>query len=422
MLLGDVTRKALHGGVQYRSTTLRRQNGYYLTKAPSLYIPRHASPTYITPLPQIPQIQNRIMSASLAQSESPNSTEKHAQEQSYEQQELQEPQEDVTPKRTFGQKAKRHCARFWWIHVIVFCLIVMIVTLLVVYVGFPKIAQQDVDDSSLEFREGSFTNPTSNSIRITQEATLHNPSTFKPTLDEFPADLYLVTNGTYGAEKMLTLPMPSIHARKRTNSSIDADVPISSVDQVSAYAVTVMTNEYVTTALVGKTKLRLGKLPVQTVTFNSTSTYKGLNSLKGFNTTDLLFDLTAKAGMPNLLGNAQIPNPSLMTLVLGNVTLDLSIAEAGVVGNVTINDFVLRPGANTLPMSAIIEQPKVLASLDAAGKVNLTITGKSSVYNGQHLTYYEKALASNVMVLEMNVKQILADSTAAATAQAAASK
>lgn len=92
------------------------------------------------------------------------------------------------------------------------------------------------------------------------------------------------------------------------------------------------------------------------------------------------------------MGNAQIPNPSLMTLMLGNVTFDLSTEKSGVVGNATINDFVLVPGENTLPMKAIIDQPKVLASLNAAGKVNMTIIGKTAVYNGQHLTYYVSLL------------------------------
>ncbi|KAK2629504.1 hypothetical protein QTJ16_000324 [Diplocarpon rosae] len=318
-------------------------------------------------------------------------------------------------KPTFGQKAKRHCARFWWIHLIVFCLIVMLIILLLVYVAYPKIAQDNVDDATLEFNNGSFTDPTSSSIRIAQHATLHSPSTFTPTLDAFPADLYLVTNGTYGSAPMLTLPMPRIHAKKNTNASVDSDAQITNLDQVSAYAVTVMTSEYVETALVGKTKLHLGKLPVQTVTFNTTSRYKALNSLKGFNTTDLLINPSAAAGTPNLVGNAQIPNPSLMTIALGNVTLELSTEAQGVVGNATIQNFTLRPGANTMPMSAIIDQGKVLVSLNEAGKVNMTIAGTGSVYNGQHLTYYEKALASNVLVLEMNVRQILADSAAAAS-------
>ncbi|CZT11106.1 hypothetical protein WAI453_007395 [Rhynchosporium graminicola] len=332
-------------------------------------------------------------------------------------------QEEYAPKRTFGQKAKRHCAKFWWLHLILFCLIFLIVALLVVYVGMPKIAQHDVDDSRLEFREAFFLNPTADSIQVTQKAVLRNPSTFTPTLDPFPAELFLVTHGTYAAVSMLTLPMPGIHAKKQTPTSIDNVVTkVNSIDALGDYAVAVMNNEHITTALVGRTKLHLGKLPTQKVTFNSTSTYKGLNGLKGFNTTDVLINPGAAPGTPNLRGNAFIPNPSLMTIEMGNVSLSIAVPIKGVstvVGNATILDFKIVPGDNRLPMFGIIDNAKILPAL-VDGKVNMTIVGQTAVRNGEHLIYYEKSLQSNVLVLEMNVQQVLADSAAAAKAAAGA--
>lgn len=147
----------------------------------------------------------------------------------------------------------------------------------------PRIAQHQVDDSTLEFREAFFLNPTSDSIEVTQNAVLHNPSKFTPTLDPFPAELFLVTNGTYAAVSMLTLPMPGIHARKATNASIENEViQVNDLDALGDYAVAVMNNENITTALVGRTKLHLGKLPTQKIKFNSTSTYKGTYFLINF--------------------------------------------------------------------------------------------------------------------------------------------
>lgn len=34
------------------------------------------------------------------------------------------------PKPSFGQKAKRHCARFWWVHLIIFCASFLLIALL----------------------------------------------------------------------------------------------------------------------------------------------------------------------------------------------------------------------------------------------------------------------------------------------------
>jgi len=140
----------------------------------------------------------------------------------------------------------------------------------------------------------------------------------------------------------------------------------------------------------------------------------GLNGLQGFNVTNARLNLTAKAGTPNLSGFAYIPNPSVITVAMGNVTLSLSTAAQGVVGNATVNDMTLVPGNNTLPMTAIIDQDKVTKSMGADGMVELFILGTSSVYNGQHLTYYVScvsgfgcAVANNAYRRKLWVRTIL---------------
>jgi len=312
----------------------------------------------------------------------------------------------------YGYKTKRHCARFWWIHLIIFCIVFLIIALCLTYVGMPRIAQHGVDESTIEFTALKFLEPTSDSIVLSQEAILHSPSMYTPTLDNFTAASWLVTNGTFGPVPMLYVPMPKIHAlHPQSNASVDGvNVTISSLDQVTAYATAIITQENVTTALTGKTKLHEGKLPVITINYNSSSTYKGLNGLKGFNVTGVKLNISAKAGEPNLSGFAYIPNPSVITVAMGNVTLTLATLKAGVVGNTTINDMTLVPGNNTLPMTGIIDQALVTSSLNSSGFVTLSITGQSAIYNGQHLTYYEKPLATNVLALDMNVFQVLADS------------
>jgi len=312
----------------------------------------------------------------------------------------------------YGYKTKRHCARFWWIHLIIFCIVFLIIALCLVYVGMPHIAQHGVDESTIEFTALKFLEPTSDSIVLSQEAILHSPSMYTPTLDPFTAASWLVTNGTFAPVPMLYVPMPRIHAlHPQSNASVDGiNVTISSLDQVTDYATAIITQENVTTALTGKTKLHEGKLPVITINYNSSSTYKGLNGLKGFNVTGVKLNISAKAGEPNLSGFAYIPNPSVITVAMGNVTLTLATLKAGVVGNTTINDMTLVPGNNTLPMTGIIDQALVTQSLNSSGFVTLSITGQSAIYNGQHLTYYEKPLATNVLALDMNVLQVLADS------------
>jgi predicted extracellular nuclease len=114
----------------------------------------------------------------------------------------------------------------------------------------------------------------------------------------------------------------------------------------------------------------------------------GLNGLKGFNVTNARINISAPVGEPNLHGNTFIPNPSLVTVALGNVSLSISTAKAGVVGSATIENMTLVPGDNNLPLVSVINQTAIISSLDANGFVDLTITATESVFNGQHLTYY----------------------------------
>ena len=281
-----------------------------------------------------------------------------------------------------------------------------------VFVAMPKIAQDGVNDSSLEITQLKFTDPTPDTIVLSQVGILHSPSMYTPTLDPFNASSYLVTDGQYASSPMVIIPLPKIHALhpKSTISVENREVSIVSLDALSDYTTAVLSNEYVTTALVGKTKLHEGALPVITVNYNQTSTYKGLNGLKGFNVTNVRVNLTALSG-PNLSGYAYIPNPSDMTIVMGDVTLELSTAT-GVVGNSTIANMTLVPGNNTLPMIGTMDQAKVLGSADlTTGIVELSIVGKSAIYNGEHLVYYERALASNNLSLALNVVQVVKDSS-----------
>lgn len=187
-----------------------------------------------------------------------------------------------------------------------------------IYVALPKIAQKGVDDSTLDFKQLDFLNPTPNSITITQKGTLHSPSIFTPTLDPFTASMYLVTNGVRAAKSFSQINMPSIHALHPT-SDVGVDnqtVQIADVNGLADFATAVLTSEYVTNALSGSTNLHLGALPVVPINYNSQSTFKGLNGLAGFNVTGIKLDIGAKPGTPNIKGFAFIPNPSVMTIAM----------------------------------------------------------------------------------------------------------
>jgi hypothetical protein len=334
--------------------------------------------------------------------------------------------EPVTQKKAgFASKAKRHCVRFWWLHLIIFCVIFLIIALTLTYAGLPRIAQKDVDKSSLEFTELQFLEPTPDSMLLTQHAILHNPSLFTPSLDGFTVSVHVVTNGTMAEDKIMTLEMPAIHATKpRAIANFENQaVAIASLDELTTFSTQVLQQEEVTLGLTGKTKLHLGALPVTNVNYNEETTFKGLNGLKGFNVTGALVNPLAKPGVPNIQAFAYIPNPSVMTIAMGNVTLNVATAQAGLVGTTTILNMTLKPGNNTLPMFGELNQTALIGSMDkATGLTTLIIWGKTATYNGERLPYYEAALASQNLTLPMNVAQVIKDSLAHSAAAPAGDK
>jgi hypothetical protein len=156
----------------------------------------------------------------------------------------------------------------------------MIGTILIIcsiFVAVPRIAQHDVDESRLEFTELKFLDPTPESISLSQESILHNPSKFSPTLDSFNASFYLVTNDTVAADRILYLTLPEIKAARPSSNQtiVSQTVMIENEEQLTDFATQVLQNENVTTRLEGRTKLHLKGLPTNNVDYRETTTYKG---------------------------------------------------------------------------------------------------------------------------------------------------
>jgi hypothetical protein len=235
----------------------------------------------------------------------------------------------------FVPKIRRHFKKFWWLHSIIFCASFLVIALCLlvcplrdflpicptnysisVYVALPRIAQSGINSSSLSFYELQFLDPKPNSITLTQKATLHTTTIFTPTLDPFTASLWLATSGIFPSDPITSIELPAIHALHPDSNVtiINQVLNISNPQELADFTIQVLSQENVTTALTGSTRAHEGKLPVVTINYNSSITYKSLNGLRVFNATNLKLNLTAAAGDPNLIGNAYIPDPSVMTV------------------------------------------------------------------------------------------------------------
>jgi hypothetical protein len=139
-----------------------------------------------------------------------------------------------------------------------------------------------------------------------------------------------------------------------------------------------------------------------------------LNHLDGLNITDVRILSGEKEILSdgsNLVANVSIPNPSVMTLDLGNVTMNLAV-DSKSIGYALIPDVLLKPGDNQFPLQSVVDKGTILSLIISKYKdavLPLEIVGNSSVKDGEHLTYYEEAIKSNTIHLDLGVGPALAD-------------
>ena len=149
--------------------------------------------------------------------------------------------------------------------------------------------------------------------------------------------------------------------------------------------------------------------PETNINYDKTVTMNGLNKLAGFTVTSFSIKLLPDPDGTNMVGTVSIPNPSPITVAMGNVTMN--IYNQGVfLGTSTLANLTLMPGNNSVPMTSITNQTQVLTLITEQykdGLLPIDIVGNSSVYNGVHLTYFEQALASVTQHVTLDVGSAL---------------
>ena len=294
------------------------------------------------------------------------------------------------PKPGAGGRIKNHCRRFWWCDLLVVAVVVLVIVLPIIYVAIPKKAQNDLNKSTLEVLSQEVTNPRSNGLQLKLVSKARSSSKFHPEIGSFRAALSLE-----GQEPFVHLDIPRVKATAETDIIVTQNLDFESVERFTEYTKTVMGSEEFDVYMDGKTKIHQSGLQAIDVDYNKKIRMKGLNHLKGLKIFDIKILSGAKEILPdgsNMIGNVSIPNPSVMTLELGNVTMNLSV-DGEAIGTSLLPDMVLRPGENTLPMQSTVKQLAVVRMIKEKyhnGIIPLEIKGNSSIYNGEHLSYYEE--------------------------------
>ncbi|KAJ4990251.1 hypothetical protein SVAN01_04342 [Stagonosporopsis vannaccii] len=311
------------------------------------------------------------------------------------------------PKPGAGGRVKNHCRKFWWCDCLVLIIIVLVVVLPLIFVGLPRKAQKEINASTLEVTNMEVTNPTPESVHLKIDNTIRSDSSYHPRIEAFRAGLSLE-----GQDPFIYINIPEAKSEGETFITVDQEVTFESSEGFSAYTKAVLASEEITIDLNGRTTIHIPNLPSTDVDYNKKITMKGLNHLSGLNISDIKILSGAREILSdgsNMIGTVHIPNPSVMTLDLGNVTMNLGVAGTAI-GYSLLPNLVLRPGENNVPMQAHVDQVAILGMVMSTyknGVLPLEIVGNSSVRNGEHLMYYEEAIKANLIKLDLDAAPAL---------------
>lgn len=312
------------------------------------------------------------------------------------------------PKRQRG--CKGFCKKWWWVILIVVLLIIMVVLLLIFFVAIPKIIQNKVNGAELHVDSIRVFDTKEDTVMIAFDSWVDADDSISATIDSFEASMYLEDKLPHTPFAVQTMP------ETKTGLSI---VNITSMletkgERAQAFAdfnAWMMTNETVRLGVSGRTKVRAKGLKAHEVDFKKVVELKGLNGFKGLEVTESEVDLAAKSGQDNFKGAAIIPNPSVLSLELGNVTF-VNFLDGVELGKLHIDNFNLVPGPNAVNIRAEISQAPVLGALGKkpaceTGIVEFEMLGDSVVNNGENLTYFADALKVQSQFVPLNIAEAL---------------
>ncbi|KAI0455643.1 hypothetical protein F5B21DRAFT_471098 [Xylaria acuta] len=315
---------------------------------------------------------------------------------------------------TKRQKVKRHCGRFKWWYLGVGLIILIILLPLTFTKIIPAITQDIVDNQKLPIIGGTFQALSPTELSVTLETQLDTPL----AADLDPTTLFVYNKDTPDYSPFINVTLPKLHVNHKTPVVVtNQTVKVTNETELIKWFDQVFDLPKVELSVKGKTTVHLGALKM-TANIGKTIEAGALNHLEGFGITSLRLIYPPLEDGTNIKGTLNLPNAGVLTLGLGNLTLDLYSGDIKL-GFVDIYEVVLPPGNNTrnyegqLYLKELV--PNLGAILDsqstplADGNIELRARGNATMVNGVHIGYVEQVLNNKTLVATVPVIKLLSD-------------
>jgi len=271
-------------------------------------------------------------------------------------------------------KLGRHCRKRWWAYLIAFCLFVLVIMIIVVYGIIPPVAQEKLDKTVLHLNSLSVTKPSPNNFTVSLAATITGGGGIAAHAHLDPFDVVVFLEGHDPIQPIMTLPFGRVNG----GNSVDVAqnnvlVKIGNEGAVGEFAKKLLFEKEMRVAMRGRTEMWLGKLHAG-VNYNEVVTIQALNKLDGMAITNYTL---LNEDRFNVGGKVLVPNPTVVTIEMGDVTLNIGLKDKSI-GTGVISGLVLRPGNNSYDFKAnVMENQLINLALAASqgGKLNVTSNG-----------------------------------------------
>ncbi|KAL4747227.1 hypothetical protein BDW72DRAFT_206646 [Aspergillus terricola var. indicus] len=319
-------------------------------------------------------------------------------------------------KRRKRQRLKRHFARFWCCYLLGGTIFLAIFLPVFFLVAIPAIAQRIVEDTSLPVYGAHITDPKPDAVTFTLDTGLSVPLGLSVRLEPFTLDLF--NRDSDPETTYLAVPVPEYKIKGKTNLTVTSEnTPVLDEDEFVKSLTKAVYSKRFTLSALGKTTGHLGAIKAG-ITLDKDVELDGLDKLNGFSIDEAALLIPAMDDGSNLRGRATLPNHSVVTFAMGNVTLNLKSGDI-ILGTALLPDVTLLPGNNSVGFtgkaditSALANIGPILSAQTAAlknGQVELSASGNQTVFNGEHISYFERVLNDLTITARVSILKIVLD-------------
>ncbi|EPE05959.1 hypothetical protein F503_02788 [Ophiostoma piceae UAMH 11346] len=306
---------------------------------------------------------------------------------------------------TFWGKFKVSLKRFWWAYLIFFLCSVVLAVMLLIFVGIKNIAQDKIDNATLEVLGISCTDTLEDTFTLGINTTLKSGTT-KATVSKFKGVMYLEDEPSH--RPFVTIDFPSVKNKRFQTVNISQNVQIVDKDALTTFNTWLLSNESLRVTVLGHPTVKVpGISKKYGVTFKKTVTLTGLNGFAGINAYNGSISLKNFTDGTNFHTTTEIPNASVVTFEIGNATF-ANFLNGSHVGTTYLDNVTLYPGKNVFSLRSSISQGPVLTAVQTqpycgSGIVPFQLSGRGVDNNGQNLTYFGEALAAHNTTIDIDL-------------------